>query len=111
MENSIVCVLESDDGKGTNSCLSQILALSRRSESVSVKSEGARVLVNVIKSLCSSTGNIKDPSRNQAISIVTTAESANTLAQLLGRSRKHVILLNESVVAMLLLAHQPKGGA
>lgn len=76
-----------------------------------VKSEGARVLVNVIKSLCSSAGDLHDANRRLAIQIVSTAESALTLAQLLGRSRKHIILLNESIMAMLLLAHQPNGGA
>ncbi|KAI5122938.1 hypothetical protein M0805_006820 [Coniferiporia weirii] len=107
--NSIACVLNVDDNQSSTSCLSQVLALSSRSDSVPVRSEGARVLVNVIKSLCSSTGDLHESHRQLAIQAVTSLESAKTLARLLGRSEKHVILLNEAIVAMMLLIHQPKG--
>ncbi|EJD06025.1 uncharacterized protein FOMMEDRAFT_104451 [Fomitiporia mediterranea MF3/22] len=108
--NAIICVLDGADSQSSVSCLSQILALSQRSDSVPVKSEGARVLVNIVKSLCSSTGDLNEPRRKAAIKAVTNAESATTLARLLGRSKKHVILLNESIVSMCLLALQ-SGGA
>lgn len=109
VNNSIIAVVHADEGQPSSSCLNQILALSRRSDTVPVKSEGARVLVNIVKSLCSSSGNIQERQRQEAIQAVTTIDCANALAQLLGRSRQHVILLNESIMAMFLLAHQKSG--
>lgn len=108
MTNSITCTLDCDES--TPTCLAQILVLSRRSDAVAVKSEGARVLVNVIKSLCSSAGDVHEPRRQEAIKSVNNYDCAAILAQLLGRSKKHVILLNESIMALLLLALQPGGG-
>jgi len=105
--NSIACALDSDEL--APACLAQVLALSCRSDAVAVKSEGARVLVNVVKSLCSSTGDIHESRRQEALKSTTNYESTAILAQLLGRSKKHVILLNESITAMLLLAFQPSG--
>ena len=99
-----------DDTDPSSSCLEQILALARRSDSVHVKSEGARVLVNVVRSLCSSSGNTEDPQRQRAIEVVTTTDNADVLSRLLGRSRKHGILLNEAIVAMCLLALKKEGG-
>ncbi|KAL5511837.1 hypothetical protein ACEPAH_5055 [Sanghuangporus vaninii] len=110
--NSIACVLDKNNEDLSTSCLNQVLALSRRSDAVHVKSEGARVLVNVIKSLCSSSGDLRDSRRQEAIKSVTNSESATILAQLLGRSThssKHVILLNESIFSMCLLALQSNG--
>lgn len=111
VENSITCVLDIDGDDISSSCISQILALSRRSDSIPVKSEGARVLVNTVKSLCSSTGDLLDPRRQAAIKSLNNLEAANALAQLLGRSKKYVTLLNESVVALCLLSVQTNGGA
>ena len=108
--NAITCVLDIDDGDPSTSCISQILARSRRSDSVSVKSEGTRVLVNVVKSLCSGTGDVKEPDRQRACRLLVKAECADALAQLLGRSKKHIILLNEATVSLLLLSHQPGAG-
>lgn len=108
--NSITCALDMDDNQLSTSCLSQILALSRRSDTIPVKSEGARVLVNVIKSLCASSGDLHDSRRLAAIHAVNTLEAANALTQLLGRSEKHTILLNESILAMHLLSFQQSGG-
>lgn len=110
MANSVICALDTDDDQLATSCLNQILALSGRSDSIPVKSEGARVLVNVIKSLCSSSGDLHERRRQVAIKAVANAEAATTLARLLGRSKKHIILLNESIVSMCLLALQPGGG-
>ncbi|KAL5529049.1 hypothetical protein ACEPAG_5023 [Sanghuangporus baumii] len=110
--NSVACVLDKNNEDLSAACLNQVLALSRRSDAVHVKSEGARVLVNVIKSLCSSSGDLHDSRRQEAIKSVTNLESATILAQLLGRSTrssKHVILLNESIFSMCLLALQPNG--
>ena len=110
VENSITCILAADEGDRSSSCISQILALSMRSDSISVKSEGARVLVNAVKSLCSSTGNLQDPRRQAAIQSLTNLETANALAQLLGRSKKYPTLLNEAVVALCLISVQANGG-
>lgn len=109
IENSITCILAADEGDRSSSCISQILALSMRSDSISVKSEGARVLVNAVKSLCSSTGNLQDPRRQAAIQSLTNLETANALAQLLGRSKKYPTLLNEAVVALCLISVQANG--
>lgn len=110
VSNSIVCVTDSDGRNVATTCLNQILQLSRRSDSIHVKSEGARVLVNVIRSLCSSAGDVQDESRRKAIELLITPENSVILAQLLGRSQKHGILLNEAIVAMCLLSLQKEGG-
>lgn len=99
-----------DEDDPRTSCINQILSRSRRADAVSVKSEGARVLVNVVKSLYTSAGDVKDPSRQRACQLLATLESAEALAQLLGRSKKHIILLNEATVSMLLLSHQSSSG-
>lgn len=99
-----------DGDDSSTSSISQILARSRRSDSVPVKSEGARVLVNTVKALCSSAGDVKDPERQRACRLLITSECADALAQLLGRSKKHIILLNEATVSMLLLSHLPGAG-
>lgn len=109
MENSIAITLPTGDDP-SSSVLATILALVRRSDSIVVKSEGTRVLVNAIKSLCSTAGNIKDPSRQTAIRAVTNATSAKLLARLFGRSGKFPVLINESTMALFLLAHQRDGG-
>ena len=103
-------MIDVDDGDMSTSCLNQILQLSRRSDSIHVKSEGARVLVNVIRSLCSNVGDMQDENRQKAINSLASPEHAAVLAQLLGRSQKHGILLNEAIVAMCLLSLQKEGG-
>lgn len=89
--------------------MSLILDLVRRSNSIHVKSEGTRVLVNVVKSLCSPGGNLSDPQRQRATRAVINGLSATALAQLLGRSSKHPILINESVFSLLLMVLHPRG--
>lgn len=111
--------------------LSQILALVKRSDTVTVKSEGTRVLVNVIKSLWSSgitptvnssssptAGSANDSGelaerenrRQEAMRTVLTPQSASVLASLIGRSVQFPILVNEGVVALTLLSTQKQGG-
>lgn len=109
MENSIALVLDPPED-ASSSCLYQILRLVHRSDAVAIKSEGTRVLVNAIKSLCSSTGVAGDPRRQEAISRVTNRECADTLAQMLGRSKKHGVLLNEAMIALYLLSLRSSGG-
>lgn len=98
------------------------MALVKRSESVPIKSEGTRVLVNVVKSLWSNDtlGNGDTGSENQttekqsqrkaAMSVVLSMECALALASLVGRSSKYPLLVNEGVVALSLLSTQVAGG-
>lgn len=99
----------------TGSALHQILALVRRSDSIAVKSEGTRVLVNVIKSLWSSEATADDSARAQrrreCMAAVAKADCATALARLVGRSKKYPILINEGVVALSLLSTHTNGGA
>ncbi|KAG7092418.1 hypothetical protein E1B28_008774 [Marasmius oreades] len=105
--------------------LSQILSLVKRSDSIPIKSEGTRVLVNVIKSLWSndvigaSSPNRFQPSadraedderqRQDAIRTVLTMPCASALASLVARSGKYPLLVNEGVVALTLLSTQKSG--
>ncbi|KAJ7582761.1 hypothetical protein C8J56DRAFT_955650 [Mycena floridula] len=112
--------------------LSQILALVKRSDSVPVKSEGTRVLVNVIKTLWSNVsiaaspvtggpspianGTVdsdivvqKNKQRSAAIRVVLSPICATALASLVGRSGKYPLLVNEGVVAMSLMGTQKAG--
>jgi Rap1 GTPase-GDP dissociation stimulator 1 len=89
----------------------QILALVKRSDTVAVKSEGARVIVNVVKSLCAQTltDEKKLEKRRKAIELVTASTSATALAELVGRSRKYPVLISEGMLALTLLSLQPSG--
>ncbi|KAF8902129.1 hypothetical protein CPB84DRAFT_1729336 [Gymnopilus junonius] len=95
--------------------LSQLLALIKRSESVSIKSEGSRVLVNIVKSLwvsdrASDGSEERQHKREQTISLVLTADFVTTLATLIGRSNKYPVLVNEGIVALSLLSTHKLGG-
>ncbi|KAJ7774775.1 hypothetical protein B0H16DRAFT_1508334 [Mycena metata] len=112
--------------------LSLIMALVRRTKSTPVRSEGTRVLVNVIKSLWSN-----DPSaspantvmtatlqginsadvlhenqrkRHESMQAVLNPECALALASLVGRSAKYPLLVNEGVVALSLMSTLKAGG-
>ena len=95
--------------------LTQILALVRRSDTVAVKSEGTRVFVNAIKTVWSNDVANADPEvskrRKEAMEKLVTPTCAATLAQLIGRSKKYAILINEGVVALSLLSTHSSGGA
>ncbi|KAL0580235.1 hypothetical protein V5O48_001740 [Marasmius crinis-equi] len=114
----------SDDLPSPQTGLSQVLALVKRSDSVPVKSEGTRVLVNVIKSLWSSdviggtpstvpkddtTDDNEATRRQEAIRIVLTMPCVSALASLVARSGKYPLLVNEGVVALTLLSTQKTG--
>jgi hypothetical protein len=113
--------------------LAQILALVKRSDSVPVKSEGTRVLVNVVKSLWSSDFAIstaaesltspvtagavdsadllgKQRKRTAAVRKTLSPECAEALASLVERSGKYPLLVNEGVVALSLMSTQKEGG-
>ncbi|KZS99283.1 hypothetical protein SISNIDRAFT_448166 [Sistotremastrum niveocremeum HHB9708] len=94
------------------SALDQILALTRRSDSVSIKSEGTRVLVNVTKSLLmTNRPNTKDGDESEAVKIISDPASAQLLAQFIARSRKFPILLNEGVIALTLIGARAGGAS
>lgn len=103
-------------GASVPSGLEQIVALVKRTDSISVKSEGSRVLVNVIKSLWAVKPSNQTPSQDRqkdletATRLVLTADSADVLAVLLASSGRHPILVNESILALTLLAMHPEGG-
>ena len=87
----------------------------KRADSVSIKSEGARVLVNVIKSLWYNERGVESSDERQkkkdaCMTAVLTLECASTLTNLIGRSGKYPVLVNEGIVAMTLLSTHPAGG-
>lgn len=124
VEHAFALVLPSSNKSPTG--LSQLLALVKRSDSVPVKSEGTRVLVNVIKSLWSNEGTTSPTSvgsfsngildsekaqrRQVSMQAILTPECAFALASLVGRSGKYPLLVNEGVVALSLLSTQGGSG-
>ncbi|KAJ7452474.1 hypothetical protein B0H11DRAFT_293903 [Mycena galericulata] len=112
--------------------LAQIMALVKRTKSTPVRSEGTRVLVNVIKSLWSndpsaSPANVamtatlqginsadalvdNQRKRHESMQTVLTPECAFALASLVGRSAKYPLLVNEGVVALSLMSTIKAGG-
>lgn len=133
MENTFALVLPAtSSSSATPTGLDQILALVKRSDSVPVKSEGTRVLVNVIKSLWSNdttgspltmgsspiaNGTVNNDAllekhrrRQAAMRRVLSPDCALALASLVGRSGKYPLLVNEGLVALSLLSIQKPGG-
>ncbi|KAK7467122.1 hypothetical protein VKT23_004181 [Stygiomarasmius scandens] len=121
VENTFALVLPSSTDPKPTTGLSQILSLVKRSDTVTVKSEGTRVLVNVIKSLWQNdiVGTSSSPAalgsedkenqRQEAMQTVLAPQSASALAGLIGRSVQFPILVNEGVVALTLLSTQKSG--
>ncbi|KAI0781039.1 hypothetical protein BD413DRAFT_463594 [Trametes elegans] len=97
-----------------DSPLSQILELVRRSDSIAVKSEGTRVLVNAVKSLWSTDPKTLDEDRvkkrEAAMKVIVTEPCVSALARLIGRSKRYPTLINEGVVALSLVSTHPNGG-
>lgn len=95
--------------------MNQILQLVNRSDSIAVKSEGTRVLVNAVKSLWSTDpktlaeGKVKK--REDAMKAIVTEPCMSALARLIGRSKRYPTLINEGVVALSLVSTHPNGGA
>jgi len=113
VEQTFALVLPGEGNEPTG--LSQILALIRRSDSVPVKCEGSRVVVNVVKSLWLLDRDQKisedmQKKREKAISIVLTVECIGILTSLIGRSNRYPILVNEGLVAITLLSTNQRGG-
>ncbi|KAF7779072.1 hypothetical protein Agabi119p4_3417 [Agaricus bisporus var. burnettii] len=90
--------------------LEQIFALVKRTQSIQTMSEGSRALVNVIRSLWSAEPQDQAPSperqRNRltATTLVLSQDSADILATLLSRSGRFPTLVNESILALILLS-------
>lgn len=114
-----------------DSPLDLILDLAQRSDELTVQSEGTRVLVNVIKGLFAlqqaglnglqsavpdgakkSVASQEEPpvdeeKRKEAIARLLTLDTTEALAEMLARSGRYPILLNEAIVALTLLSTQP----
>lgn len=93
--------------------LDQIIALVGRSDSIVVKSEGTRVIGYVVKSLWRAVEQCApeemEPMR-AAMTKVASVPAIQALAEMLARNRKHVVLLNESILALTLLSGQSVAG-
>ncbi|CCO33296.1 hypothetical protein BN14_07370 [Rhizoctonia solani AG-1 IB] len=94
--------------------MDQVINLSQRSDTVALKSEAARVLVNAVKSLWSPAGPeesiaISSAQRKRAVRRLSNRQSTRALAELVGRSRRYPVLLNEGVIALTLLGSQHHG--
>ncbi|KAJ7172525.1 hypothetical protein C8R46DRAFT_1086280 [Mycena filopes] len=126
VENTFALVLPPAGGDSAQATgLSLIMALVKRTKSTPVRSEGTRVLVNVIKSLWSNDPrgysgqhsiNSADVlhenqrKRHESMQRVLTPECALALASLVGRSAKYPLLVNEGVVALSLMSTIKAGG-
>ena len=83
--------------------LHQVLTLIKRSDSTAIKSEGTRVFVNVIRTLWHE-DTADGEKRRAAMRAVSSPPVALALAQLVGRSKRYPILINEGIVALTLLS-------
>jgi len=120
IDNSFAFILPPEGAVSLATGLSQLLALIKRSDTVAIKSEGTRVIVNLIKSLWSSDvsteqrtpqeNQIRQQNKEQAIQALVTLSCVDALAALVGRSAKYPILINEAVVALSLLSTHQDGG-
>jgi len=113
VEQTFALVLP-DAGKESTG-FSQILALIKRSDSIPIKSEGSRVVVNVVKSLWlldrdKGLSADKQKKRDKAIPYLLTSECAGVLTALIARSNRYPILVNEGLVAVTLLTTHKRGG-
>lgn len=102
-------MLKEESQRSEKSALEQVMRLVQRADTVTVKSEGTRVLANAIKTLSADPPS-KDQKRKAATNAVSTPENANALAALIGRSKKYPMLINEAVVALSFLTAQERGG-
>jgi len=107
--NCISLVLKEESQRSEESALEQIMGLAQRADTVTVKSEGTRVLANAIKTLSTDLPST-DQRRKAAVKAVATPANANALAALIGRSKKYPMLINEAVVALSFLTAQERGG-
>lgn len=111
--------------------LTQILDLIKRTDSVALKSEGSRVLVNVVRTVWfserSNSGLDLDPSadahhsnnnvkrenkerKEKCLELLLTKEYVQAITAFIARSNKYPLLVNEGIVAISLLATHRLGG-
>ncbi|KIJ06186.1 hypothetical protein PAXINDRAFT_20608 [Paxillus involutus ATCC 200175] len=119
IDNSFLLVLPSDGENNASTGLAQLHGLVKRSDTVAIKSEGTRVIVNLVKSLWSNDPTSEQRSaeenqatqqkRERAIQTLVTGPYAEALAALVGRSPKYPMLINEAVVALSLLSTHRDG--
>ncbi|KAG6889311.1 hypothetical protein C0995_001967 [Termitomyces sp. Mi166 len=127
VEHVYALVLPRTPPSGLPTGLSQVLALVKRSDSVPIKSEGSRVLVNVVRTLWGSKLSTtttdaaplgtadrdvqeeKQKRHNAAIRTVLTPESASVLTRLAGASGKYPLLVNEGLVALTMFSISKEG--
>ena len=102
-------MLREESQRSEKPALEQIMGLVRRADTVTIKSEGTRVLANVIKTVFANLSST-DQRRKAARKAVATPENANALAALIGRSKKYPMLISEAVVALSFLTAQERGG-
>lgn len=102
-------MLKEESQRSEKSALEQIMGLVQRADTVTIKSEGTRVLANIIKTLSADLSST-DHKRKTARKAVATPENANALAALIGRSKKYPMLINEAVVALSFLTAQERSG-
>lgn len=121
LDNSLKVILPAETDYPPPTGLSQVLSLIKRSDKVAVKSEGTRIIVNLVKSLWSSEPpkeyqnveeiHIRQQKRDKAITALLSPSCVEALTALLGRSLKYPVLVNEAVVALSLLSTHRDGGA
>ncbi|KDQ07955.1 hypothetical protein BOTBODRAFT_38392 [Botryobasidium botryosum FD-172 SS1] len=92
--------------------MDQLFGIIDRSETLALRSEATRVLANIVRSLCSannSTGEAAKEDREEGLAKITHDQAASALAEMVARSRKYPVLLNEGVVALTLLGARSEG--
>jgi len=115
VDNCFLLTLPEGESHATG--LEQLLELIRRSDTVAIKSEGTRVIVNIVKSLWASDVSEsqipieeRQKKREQSIDALLTPKCAQAIAALIARSVKYPVLINEGIVALSLLSTHAKGG-
>ncbi|GAA6006995.1 uncharacterized protein JCM10292_003424 [Rhodotorula paludigena] len=88
-----------------------LLALNTRTDDLRTRSESARVLVNLIRTLFSAAPSDLDAQRQDARQKVVQKEVADALCELVRRSEKFPLLVNEGVVGLTLLAGSGEEGS
>ncbi|KAI5900352.1 uncharacterized protein SCHCODRAFT_02607671 [Schizophyllum commune H4-8] len=132
VDNSFTLVLPDPAASSSRPTgLSQILGLVKRTENIAIRSEGTRVLVNVIKSLFSNAPPTspttvlpspvtqaasnheaaieKQQKKEETIKALLNKDCTSALANLITRGAKFPLLINEGVVALSLLAMHKEG--
>lgn len=120
-DNSLKVILPAETDSPPPTGLPQVLSLVKRSDKVAIKSEGTRIIVNLVKSLWSNDSpkeyrsveeiQVRQQKRDKAITLLLSPSCTEALVALLGRSLKYPVLVNEAVVALSLLSTHRDGGS